>query len=115
MVSGRLSPMSDPREIDVHELARLIENGARVIDVREANEYAEGHVPGAVLVPLSELEARVDSVPADEPVMVICRSGARSARACGYLAELGRDVTNVAGGTMAWIEAGFDVETGAGS
>lgn len=96
----------------MQELARLVEAGATVVDVREANEYEEGHVPGAILVPLSELEARADDVPAGEPVLVICRSGARSARACEYLAGLGRDVTNVAGGTMAWIEAGFDVNTG---
>ncbi|NLA35226.1 MAG: rhodanese-like domain-containing protein [Actinobacteria bacterium] len=104
--------MGELREIDVQELARLTEAGTTVIDVREENEYDEGHVPGARFVPLSELEARADAVPADEPVMVICRSGARSAKACGILAALGRDVTNVAGGTMAWIDAGFAVNTG---
>ena len=83
-----------------------------VIDVREADEYDSGHVPGALFVPLSELEQRVDEVPSGEPVLVICKSGGRSMRACNYLAPLGRDVTNIAGGTMAWIDSGRDVVTG---
>lgn len=104
--------MTEPREIDVDDLAVRITEGATVVDVREADEYAAGHVPGAILVPLSELEARVDDIPDDRPVLVICKSGGRSARACGYLAPLGRDVTNVAGGTMAWIDSGRAVVEG---
>ena len=104
--------MTEPLEIDVDELASRLGSGALVIDVREADEYGEGHVPGAVLVPLSELQQRVDDIPGDQPVLVICKSGGRSMRACEFLAPLGRDVTNVAGGTMAWINSGRDVVTG---
>ncbi|MFN8051286.1 MAG: rhodanese-like domain-containing protein [Acidimicrobiales bacterium] len=81
--------------------------------MREADEYAEAHVPGAILVPLSELAQRTDDVPSDRPVLVICKSGGRSARACEHLAATGRDVTNIAGGTMAWIASGREVVTGA--
>ena len=94
--------MTEPREIDVEELAERLAEGVVVIDVREADEYDSGHVPGALFVPLSELEQRVDEVPSGEPVL----------RACNYLAPLGRDVTNIAGGTMAWIDSGRDVVTG---
>ena len=104
--------MTEPREIDVEELAERLAEGVVVIDVREADEYDSGHVPGALFVPLSELEQRVDEVPSGEPVLVICKSGGRSMRACNYLAPLGRDVTNIAGGTMAWTDSGRDVVTG---
>lgn len=104
--------MTEPSEIDIDELATRLEAGAVVVDVREADEYEEAHVAGALLVPLSELADRVDDVPADVPVLVICKSGGRSARACEFLAPLGRDVTNVAGGTMAWIQSGRPVVAG---
>lgn len=104
--------MHEPREIDVDELAERLALGATVVDVREADEYEDGHVPGAILVPLSELEARVDDVPSGQPVLVICKSGGRSARACAFLAPLGRDVTNVAGGTLAWIDSGREIVEG---
>lgn len=104
--------MTEPSEIDVDELASRLDSGVVVIDVRETDEYVEGHVPGARLVPLSELQDRVADVPTDVPVLVICKSGGRSARACEFLAPQGRDVTNVAGGTMAWIDSGRPVVTG---
>ena len=98
-------------EIDVAELARRHAAGAFVLDVRTPEEYAEGHVPGAVLLPLQELQERWEEVPEGD-VLVICRSGARSATAVKALNGAGRTTTNVAGGTMAWIDAGNPVETG---
>ena len=99
-------------EIDVEELATPLAAGAELIDVRERDEYDEAHVPGAWLLPLSELADRVDDVPSDHPVLLICKSGARSMRAAEVLAAQGRDVTNVAGGTMAWMASGRDIATG---
>jgi rhodanese-related sulfurtransferase len=99
-------------EIDVAELARRHAEGAYVLDVRQPDEYEAGHVPGAVLVPLDQLEARRAEVPTDRPVLVICKSGGRSAKAVQHLAPLGVDATNVAGGTMAWIDAGNPVVEG---
>ena len=99
-------------EIDVAELARRHAEGAYVLDVRQPDEYEAGHVPGAVLVPLDQLEARQAEVPADRPLLVICKSGGRSAKAVQFLSATGRDATNVAGGTMAWIDAGHAVAQG---
>jgi rhodanese-related sulfurtransferase len=100
-------------EIDVSELARRRESGAPLLDVRQPAEYEESHVPGAVLIPLDELVERVDEVPEQDQVLVICRTGARSAKAVEFLNRSGYDSVNVAGGTLAWIEAGQPVVTGA--
>jgi rhodanese-related sulfurtransferase len=99
-------------EIDVVELARRHAEGAFVLDVRQPDEYEAGHVPGAVLVPLDQLEGRLAEVPADRPLLVICKSGGRSATAVKALTASGYDATNVAGGTMAWIDAGQPVAEG---
>lgn len=99
-------------EIDVDELARRLDDGAVLVDVREVEEYVEAHVPGAQLVPLSQLRERLDEVPATAQVLLICRSGARSMQAAALLAEAGHDTVNVAGGTMAWMAAGRGIATG---
>jgi rhodanese-related sulfurtransferase len=102
-------------EIEVDELAALRADASaptRLIDVREPDEYEAGHVPGAELIPLGEVADRVEEFRSDGPTYVICRSGARSMRACEHAAEHGIEVVNVAGGTMAWMLAGHDVETG---
>ncbi|MEJ7585616.1 MAG: rhodanese-like domain-containing protein [Acidimicrobiales bacterium] len=101
----------DPPQIEVDQLAALPEPTS-VIDVREPDEYEAGHVPGAVLIPLAEIADRVGEVPGNEPVYVICQSGGRSLRATEFLAAEGLDVTNVAGGTKAWVESGREVVTG---
>lgn len=79
-----------------------------LIDVREEWEYADGHVPGAVNIPLTQLGARIGELPHEFDV--ICKSGGRSAQAAQALAPHGYDATNVAGGTDAWIQAGYEVE-----
>jgi len=102
----------DPQvpEIDVQTLAQR--RDVPLIDVREANEYADGHVPGAVLLPMSEIADRVDEVPTGGEVFLICRSGARSLRVAEHLRAQGVDAVNVAGGTLAWVEAGQPTVTG---
>lgn len=82
-----------------------------ILDVREPIEFASGRVPGATLIPLGELEERVAEVPRDRPVLAICHSGQRSLAAAAMLLALGYgDVSNVDGGTAAWIERGYPVE-----
>jgi rhodanese-related sulfurtransferase len=96
-------------EIDVEQLAERLDEGARLVDVREPDEYVEGHVPGAVLVPLATVPDHVDAFTGDGTTYVICRSGARSMRACEHISALGLadvDVVNVAGGTLAWQASG---------
>lgn len=93
-------------EIDIDTFADQLAAGGATIDVREADEYTEAHVPGAQLVPLSEFADRIDELPSG-PLLVICKSGGRSMKACEFLESTGRtDATNVAGGTMAWITSG---------
>jgi rhodanese-related sulfurtransferase len=104
----------DVPEIDVESLERFLAAGAPLIDVRQPDEYAEVHVPGAVLIPLAQVPERVDEVPRDAPVYVICRSGNRSRTASAFLIEQGIDATNVAGGTLAWLQAGKPAATGTG-
>lgn len=103
--------MAEVPEVDIEELARRQAAGGYVLDVRNPAEYVEGHVPGAVLLPLGELEQRWQEVPEGD-VLVICRTGARSARAVEALNGAGRTTVNVAGGISAWIEAGHGVVTG---
>jgi rhodanese-related sulfurtransferase len=99
-------------ETDVAALAARIAEGALVIDVREPDEYVEGHVPGAQLIPLGTIPDHLDRFRGDAPTYVICRSGGRSMRACEFAADEGFDVVNVSGGTGAWIASGRDVVTG---
>ena len=81
-----------------------------VIDVREPHEFATGHVPGAVLMPMSVVPVRLQEIPRDRAVFIVCQVGGRSAQAVAWLAQQGYDVVNVAGGTQAWMLAGHPVE-----
>jgi rhodanese-related sulfurtransferase len=93
-------------EVDVAALADALADGARLIDVRQPDEYAEVHIPEAVLVPLGEVPDRLDAFSTTETNYLVCRSGARSMRAAEFLADRGYDVVNVAGGTLAWVASG---------
>lgn len=101
-------------EIDVHELAARREAGAPLIDVREDDEYAAGHVPGAVHIPLGEVADRLAEAPAEGTFYVICARGGRSAKAVERYRAAGLDAVNVAGGTLAWIDAGLPTDPGTG-
>ncbi|MEL6891190.1 MAG: rhodanese-like domain-containing protein [Actinomycetota bacterium] len=97
-------------EISVDDLAALGPD-VRLIDVREEHEWVEARAPHAVLVPLGTVPDQLDQFDGS-PTYVICRSGARSLRACEFAAAQGHDVVNVAGGTLAWAESGHPVESG---
>lgn len=86
-----------------------------LLDVREDDEWQAGHAPGATHIPLAELPARVDELPAEGVVAIICRSGARSGQAVAWLARQGVDAVNVAGGMLAWDAAGRAVVSEDGS
>ncbi|HEX9160270.1 MAG TPA: rhodanese-like domain-containing protein [Thermoanaerobaculia bacterium] len=89
----------------------LSESRLPVIDVRRKAEYATGHVPGARNIPLNELAQREDEIRTDEPLAVICAGGYRSSIAASILARSGvADLTNVAGGTSAWIAEKLPLE-----
>lgn len=80
---------------------------ALIVDVREADEWAAGHAPGAVHIPMGDVPARLDELPiTDESLPVICRSGGRSSRVVQWLVQQGFDVVNVDGGMRQWGSTG---------
>lgn len=83
--------------------------GTPLVDVREVDEFAAGHVPGAVNLPMSRLGELLDQLP-EGSFDVICHLGGRSAQVVAALEARGYDATNVDGGTQDWIEAGYPVE-----
>ena len=98
------------RSVTVHELKAALDAGEPlVLDVREPDEFAYGHVPGARLVPLRTVPGLLGELP-DEPVYLVCAVGARSAQAAAFLAHHGVDAVNVDGGTRDWVQAGYPVE-----
>lgn len=101
-------------EVDVDEAARQVETGEAVLlDVREADEWQLGHGPQAVHVPLGELApARLAD---DPPIVVVCRSGNRSAHATAALIAAGLRARNITGGMRAWAAAGHPVQRPDGS
>ncbi|MGO0058948.1 rhodanese-like domain-containing protein [Brevibacillus fluminis] len=92
------------KEILPDELIAKLEKGEKLqlIDVRELEEWNAGHMKEAKLIPLGFLPHRLDELDKETPLIMICRSGARSHRACEYLTELGFDATNLVGGMLAW-------------
>lgn len=103
-------------EVDVQhvdpDLRARDAQGEFLLDVREPDEYAAGHVPGALNVPQAELATRLDEVPRDRTVLTICAAGFRSLRAAQFLKQVGYErVSSVAGGTTAWAEAGRPTST----
>jgi rhodanese-related sulfurtransferase len=99
-------------EVDLDAFAAARDAGATVLDVRNPDEYDEKHVPGAILIPLPELAARLDEVPEGDPLYVICAGGVRSLTATHALVEAGHAAVSVSGGTNAWAAAGHPVVTG---
>ena len=91
--------------------------GAYLLDVREPDEWADGHAPGAHHLPMYEIPARLDEIPTEGDVVLVCRVGGRSAQVTGYLISRGwTNVSNLAGGMVAWEAAGRPVQgTAAGA
>lgn len=82
-----------------------------LIDVREEEEYEDGHVPGAVNVPMSVFQMRLDEIPKDTPVVMVCRTGQRSAMTSQFLGGQGfTDIYNLMGGTKRWDELDLPLE-----
>jgi len=101
----------DTPEIDIEQLAVARPDGV-VLDVRERSEFVEGHVPGAVLVPMGQLPAHMGELDRERDIYVICASGNRSSAMTDLLRAAGFDAVSVAGGTNAWVESGRPIERG---
>jgi rhodanese-related sulfurtransferase len=80
-----------------------------LLDVREDDEWAEGHAPQAQHLPMSQLVARLGELPREQPLDVVCHLGGRSAQVTAYLLQQGYDARNVDGGMDAWERAGLPV------
>jgi rhodanese-related sulfurtransferase len=107
-------PMRGLLEISVDELDGLLGGaGVAVLDVREDWEWRRGHVPGAIHVPLAQLPNRLDELPGDKDLAVICEHGERSLVGAHFLRARGlKGAMSVSGGTAAWIRAGRPIERG---
>jgi hydroxyacylglutathione hydrolase len=103
--------LSLPRMLESNDVAGLSPaSNAMIIDVRNDDEYARGHIPSAVLIPLPILHTRLDEIPRDRPIIVHCQLGTRSATAAATLDAFGfDDVHSLAGGISAWEAAGHAV------
>ncbi len=107
--------MTDIAEITVADVGPVLDAGAVLLDVREPEEWEAGHAPGARHVPLGELPARMGELEASGRIVVICRSGGRSALATEWLSTAGYDAANLVGGMQEWAHAGRVVETDDGA
>jgi rhodanese-related sulfurtransferase len=106
------SKLSGVEEADTLKATRLYNDDALILDVREDKEYASGHIPKARHIPLGQLAGRLQELDKfkSKPILVTCRSGQRSARACGILKKAGFEtVYNQAGGIMAWERANLPI------
>ncbi len=83
-----------------------------LLDVRQPEEYREGHISGAKLIPLGELQKRAKELPRDREIIVVCHSGNRSGSAVRYLASAGYNAVNLRGGMINWVRAGLPIQRG---
>lgn len=104
-------PWNAPQTVDVavHEMAPHAAEWL-VLDVREPDEFEEGHIPGARLLPLGQLPSRLGEVPQGRRVVCVCSVGGRSGRATDFLRSRGYDAVNLRGGMRAWHMAGLPLE-----
>jgi rhodanese-related sulfurtransferase len=101
-------------DVSVEETRELIETKSKlvILDVRTKGEYNDGHVKEAMLIPLSELEARLDEISKDTELLVYCRTGNRSSSAVSILKSNGyTKIFHMKDGITAWIQAGYPTVT----
>lgn len=100
-------------EINVQQAYEKYQAGAFILDVRQPEEWNEGHIPNATLIPLDQLAQRVNEVPRDREIVVVCRSGNRSREGTLILLENGfKQVSSMAGGVIDWSAKGYPLVQG---
>lgn len=109
---GASATDSLPASVSVDEAYQLYEEGTFVLDVRTPEEWNEYHVPDTTLIPLDELASRLNELPEDQPIVVICRSGNRSQTGRDILLQAGFNATSTTGGLSAWRDSGYPVVSG---
>ncbi len=115
VIAKQLQPAATrlPAEISVTQAAQAQKDGAYILDVREPSEWTQAHISGAALIPLGDLPNRLNEVPKDREVVVVCRTGHRSVQGRDILLQAGFvQVTSMAGGLTQWQAQGLPVATG---
>lgn len=103
---------SSSSQISVAQALDKFHSGAFILDVRTSEEWNQGHIPGSILVPLDQLPGRLSEVPRDRDVVVVCRTGVRSAQGLQILQQAGfTRAVSMTGGMIAWQAAGYPVGT----
>jgi rhodanese-related sulfurtransferase len=99
-----------PAEISVSQAYTKYQNGAFFLDVRTQEEWNQFHAPNSTLIPLDQLPSRLNEIPKDKEIVVVCRSGNRSAQGRDILVNAGfTQVTSMQGGLTDWQAAGFPI------
>ena len=113
-MGGNSNTGSDlPSEVSVSEALAKRDSGAFILDVRQPEEWNEAHIPDSTLIPLDQLPNRINELPKDQEIVVVCRSGNRSAQGRDILLEAGfTRVTSMAGGLNRWKTAGYPTVSG---
>jgi DMSO/TMAO reductase YedYZ molybdopterin-dependent catalytic subunit len=106
---GALTEVAGTPQVSTRAAQRLVEAGALLLDVRELDEWRTGHAPGATLMPMASVQDRRTELPRDRRIVVMCRSGGRSAAVTDSLLAANFDAVNLAGGICAWSAAGLPV------
>jgi rhodanese-related sulfurtransferase len=101
-----------PALVDVDEAYQMYQDGIFVLDVRTPEEWNEFHVPDTTLMPLDELPGRLNELPSDQPILVVCRSGNRSQAGREILLQAGFNATSMSGGLNQWRDNGYPVASG---
>jgi len=101
------------RNINADEAKKEYDNGTLFIDVREQMEFDEVRIPGATLIPMSQIQNRWQEIPQDKEVLIYCRSGSRSANLVSQLAQMGYSkLMNLGNGIIEWHQQQYPVESG---
>jgi len=100
-----------PSEVQASQAHALYEAGATFVDVRTEAEWEQGHIARSLLIPLDDLPNRLNEIPEDKDIVVVCRSGTRSREGASILRQSGfRNVTCLSGGLQAWVAAGYPIQ-----
>lgn len=114
LLKSLLGSSSQMRQVTAPEAKAMIDGDSRpfILDVRQPSEFSGGHVAGAKLIPLDQLQSRMKELPTDRTILCVCRSGSRSGAAARQLASAGYDAINLRGGMIGWQMAQLPISRG---
>ncbi len=113
VLRSTMSASSLPPEISVAAAVAKQKSGAFLLDVRQPDEWNDFHIAGSTLIPLDQLPSRLNELPKDQEIVVVCRTGHRSAQGRDILLNAGfTQVTSMAGGLTQWAAAGYPTVSG---